>query len=1601
MSMHHTDERRAIARVGRELEKRDWKLYGFKEDRSDAMTDYYDPERWDGVATHPDRPGFVACVKVGPYTVERCSGRDGWPEFRATPKGKAWHLEKDGEVIARGVGLSKCASYDKEEAREGIRWICDTIEHKVESVVAKSNGQDDPTPIDTLNGVRVEYDRDWTWVFFPVKPETAITDRLGRNGMGGRFSGRRQGWFFKRHVPMEEFAWLVGEQKDDAEETEAETEPSDPIGPLYRDWLSITNGDESAYPSGDRLAQYAGWGRELLAAGSRETEGVDFRRFCRVRVEGKMRHMDLMSAGNAYRNGVDFPAPTGWEFLAEPESDTPIEVPTIHLEYAVEGGKILFAGPGWQIRTSYTDPDGVEHVNSWYLYRDTPKGLVYAYGSMSLSDLLGRAPETLGVHLVALGFPGDMPDYEPDTYLERKARRETGEVEPNSPTGMDLEPEESDPEWLNEEGKIRAVKWEIPFSESSSIHSTAYSSWEALFRATKATLEARLAEDPELGWYHKTDFRITYADGYVYEGRMDIGDSSYDHDAGVHMLQHNRFYAGQWCPPHLTEEQYRDALEFAYRRGDGDPADHVKFLECYEIVAFTDGKPKVALDFADNGAAVSFSNEEYPYRLAALYVERGQRYSNGWKVHRRGPNGWMMLDSLNPAAGSRDEWKASLTLTAAIERLEQLTGDAILLIGKPDDLPDSYAYVSEESVLAGQRQDATGGDGGNDDAPPSGPDPEGEPKPDEAPAPASEPVLTLPNGWQAEDLRCLLDALDHSDVFVADSALGVPVIHEIRGARHLGMGVFEAETPDYVVRFLAGHAMRRTPNEMGWTGLTVERGSYPYDRNAVRARLEGWLRIAEQAEAEPEPELNAAPEAPIESDVEMFLDEALGPELPEADDDIVCDRGGPVGSLTILYLDDGRVAWTGDVRCFTQYGERQFRAAWEWLEESKTRKTRTLSKSYYGDERYAQTGMSEADSLRYMLTRSCYAEPDIPSQWENPGIHLAKHVRTLLLQAYYDVEDRDGRVFYECLVGQFDELARVDDLLGPINITLSQIWAPERWVESLGREVLKRKSWKYVPTEERRLAKKYRGDTDACLQALADVKSDRQRNAILSELADLGQIPDEYIAAERAGKPVPPALVTQAQVSEVEGPESETIVLSSFDNGKQFGYDNPDHFGIWGPYKDADGKRWTHGWTVWDNTRSDIPIPVADPSYEGEGCKNLGSWSMSEAVQMAADYFGVSIQLDGEQWDDEYPRYGHWVKRVQIGLEPGDVVVAIEDFDIAACNVQSPKGNRCRKDREIKMGDSFEVIRTFVSTGAATHGDPVATVRDAAGYELDVRMPQERFANGDVQHHAGKNTDPEVTVATDENGTSKVRTGDTGTEPELEVEPERPVMVFDHRFIKGLSVYECRLADDVRYRIAQYDDGRFGVHYRADGEWHNLGDKHTITLDEAIELIRTHVGWNIELPETPDNDRSFSDVRVELTYHPDIVVRTAEIVPRRDGGFDYAPKTREGSLVEDREQTRVEAIAQVNIKETPQPETEDDSPYSDEDIAAYEGQWDLYFETGPVSTVRKVVKRIASIGILQVAYERVDRALSESTIEDRRTIIQRRIRQLEKLARAA
>lgn len=143
-----------------------WKVYGYKEDRSDSMTDYWDPANWDGIA---EKNGYILCVdvygaaepqeirkynysgftydrsiaekikKLEAMTVERGASEaeeasaklsierlqkkaeeatenankyivvGTVPGHMAHPPKMNWHIEKDGIIIAKGNGILKFA----------------------------------------------------------------------------------------------------------------------------------------------------------------------------------------------------------------------------------------------------------------------------------------------------------------------------------------------------------------------------------------------------------------------------------------------------------------------------------------------------------------------------------------------------------------------------------------------------------------------------------------------------------------------------------------------------------------------------------------------------------------------------------------------------------------------------------------------------------------------------------------------------------------------------------------------------------------------------------------------------------------------------------------------------------------------------------------------------------------------------------------------------------------------------------------------------------------------------------------------------------------------------------------------------------------------------------------------------------------------------------------------------------------------------------------------------------------------------------------------------------------------------------------------------
>lgn len=97
----------AQANIGAELARRGWTIYGWKEDKTDFQTDYFDPERWEGVA---EKDGAVVVIDkhdarqsggVTRYGQEEagicatCSGTGdcpgGWTYEKALEAPRAWH----------------------------------------------------------------------------------------------------------------------------------------------------------------------------------------------------------------------------------------------------------------------------------------------------------------------------------------------------------------------------------------------------------------------------------------------------------------------------------------------------------------------------------------------------------------------------------------------------------------------------------------------------------------------------------------------------------------------------------------------------------------------------------------------------------------------------------------------------------------------------------------------------------------------------------------------------------------------------------------------------------------------------------------------------------------------------------------------------------------------------------------------------------------------------------------------------------------------------------------------------------------------------------------------------------------------------------------------------------------------------------------------------------------------------------------------------------------------------------------------------------------------------------------------------------------------
>lgn len=178
MSRSYYEMRDSKVSIAHALMGLGWKVYDYKADESDSMTDYYSPANWGGIAT---KNGYILVIdnkynsnsgkeitkynpagnlslddrnkieKLQSMTTERGATEaeettakaaiekiqnkisgisayeviDTYPEYMGNPGRSKWHIEKDGKIFDKGTGLTKFSELER-------RWMFDynTLEYK-------------------------------------------------------------------------------------------------------------------------------------------------------------------------------------------------------------------------------------------------------------------------------------------------------------------------------------------------------------------------------------------------------------------------------------------------------------------------------------------------------------------------------------------------------------------------------------------------------------------------------------------------------------------------------------------------------------------------------------------------------------------------------------------------------------------------------------------------------------------------------------------------------------------------------------------------------------------------------------------------------------------------------------------------------------------------------------------------------------------------------------------------------------------------------------------------------------------------------------------------------------------------------------------------------------------------------------------------------------------------------------------------------------------------------------------------------------------------------------------------------------------------------
>ncbi|MFA1510036.1 hypothetical protein ACDN41_12470 [Priestia aryabhattai] len=183
MAISYYDKKDAKVAIMNSLKEKGWNIFGFKADQSDSMTDYFSPANWDGIC---EKDGYVLLVDIAKWDLSK-SGKEitkkgykvdhakvsklqatindsaateaekqgaqlaidrmknkevestvvieKYPTFKnVNPPRASWHIEKNGEIIAKGTGVfSVYEANDKALMNEKVEKLVKRFEKAIKN----------------------------------------------------------------------------------------------------------------------------------------------------------------------------------------------------------------------------------------------------------------------------------------------------------------------------------------------------------------------------------------------------------------------------------------------------------------------------------------------------------------------------------------------------------------------------------------------------------------------------------------------------------------------------------------------------------------------------------------------------------------------------------------------------------------------------------------------------------------------------------------------------------------------------------------------------------------------------------------------------------------------------------------------------------------------------------------------------------------------------------------------------------------------------------------------------------------------------------------------------------------------------------------------------------------------------------------------------------------------------------------------------------------------------------------------------------------------------------------------------------------------------